>query len=160
MKWRNEGNTATGNYDVEIYDVTEQETISTITMPPLGSGETETWSVQHAFTSVGSHVLELRLDTLSNVVESNDELVGIDNNIAQLEVMISKQGLVIIPLDANGDEVPPEDHISASSRLFEVLNTTTATFDFKVRNIGTSEATISVVSTPVKQLMELSLIHI
>ena len=154
MKWRNEGNTATGTYDVEIYDVTEQETISTITMPPLGSGETETWSVQHAFTSVGSHVLELRLDTLSNVVESNDELVGIDNNIAQLEVMISKQGLVIIPLDANGDEVPPEDHISASSRLFEVLNTTTATFDFKVRNIGTSEATISVVSTPVKQLMD------
>ena len=48
MKWRNEGNIATGTYDVEIYDVTEQQSISTITMPPLGSGETETWSVQHA----------------------------------------------------------------------------------------------------------------
>lgn len=154
MKWRNEGNIATGNYDVEIYDVTEQQSISTITMPPLGPGETETWSVQHAFASVGSHMLELRLDSLSDVIESNDELVGTDNNIAHLEVMISKQGLVIIPLDANGNEVPPEEHGEASSRLLEVLSTTTATFDFKVKNIGTSEATISVVSTPVKQLME------
>ena len=91
MKWRNEGNIATGNYDVEIYDVTEQQSISTITMPPLGPGETETWSVQHAFTSVGGHMLELRLDSLSDVIESNDELVGTDNNIAHLEVMISKQ---------------------------------------------------------------------
>ena len=91
MKWRNEGNIATGNYDVEIYDVTEQQSISTITMPPLGPGETETWSVQHAFASVGSHMLELRLDSLSDVIESNDELVGTDNNIAHLEVMISKQ---------------------------------------------------------------------
>ena len=48
----------------------------------------------------------------------------------------------------------PEEHGEASSRLLEVLSTTTATFDFKVKNIGTSEATISVVSTPVKQLME------
>ena len=147
------GNIATGNYDVEIYDVTEQQSISAITMPPLGPGETETWSVQHAFTSVGGHMLELRLDSLSDVIESNDELVGTDNNIAHLEVMISKQGLVIIPLDANGNEVPPEKR-QASSRLLEVLSTTTATFDFKVKNIGTSEATISVVSTPVKQLME------
>ena len=99
-------------------------------------------------------MLELRLDSLSDVIESNDELVGTDNNIAHLEVMISKQGLVIIPLDANGNEVPPEEHGEASSRLLEVLSTTTATFDFKVKNIGTSEATISVVSTPVKQLME------
>ncbi len=154
MKWRNEGNIATGNYDVEIYDVTEQQSISTTTMPSLGSGQTETWSVQHAFSSVGNHVLELRLDSLSNVIESNDELVGTDNNIAQLEVMISKQGLVIIPLDADGNEVPPEEHGEASSRVLEVLNTTTTTFDFKVKNIGTSEATISVISTPVKQLNE------
>ena len=68
-------------------------------------------------------MLELRLDSLSDVIESNDELVGTDNNIAHLEVMISKQGLVIIPLDANGNEVPPEGHGEASSRLLDVLST-------------------------------------
>ena len=77
-----------------------------------------------------------RLDSLSDVIESNDELVGTDNNIAHLEVMISKQGLVIIPLDANGNEVPPEEHGEASSRLLEVLSTTTATFDFKSKTLA------------------------
>lgn len=152
-KWRNEGNMATGSYDVEIFDVTDQQSISTASMPSLPSGETETWSVQHAFSSVGSHILELRLDTSSAVIESNDENVGINNNVANLEVLVSKQGLEIVPLDEDGNEVLPSQYEQASSRALDALNETSKTFDFKVKNIGTSEVSVSLISTPVKQLL-------
>ena len=153
-KWRNEGNTQSGSYSVELYDLTTQESIQMTSMPPLGAGETESWSVQHAFSSVGFHILELRLDVSSDIIESNDEETGSDNNIAQMEVLISKQGLEVIPVLSNGTEPHPDEYENASRRTLDVFNSTIVNFDLVVRNIGTSQVTISIFSTPVKQVMQ------
>ena len=37
-------------------------------------------SFPHSFSTTGLHVLELRLDSNSEVDELNDESIGIDNN--------------------------------------------------------------------------------
>ena len=154
MKWRNQGNILSESYSVEIFDITEQESIATNARPRLSPGGTETWAVQHAFQSVGTHLLELRIDVDADVVESNDEITGLNNNIAQLEIQVSKQGLEIIPLLQNGS-VPDSGEIdSASSRVLDPTSEVSSMFDFIVKNVGTSDVTISLVATPVKQVID------
>lgn len=154
MKWRNQGNILSESYSVEIFDITEQESIATNVRPRLSPGGTETWAVQHAFQSVGTHLLELRIDVDADVAESNDEITGVNNNIAQLEIQVSKQGLEIIPLLQNGS-VPDSDEIdSASSRVLDPTSEVSSMFDFIVKNVGTSDVTISLVATPVKQVID------
>ena len=154
MKWRNQGNILSESYSVEIFDVTEQQSIATNARPRLSPGGTETWAVQHAFQSVGTHLLELRVDVGADVVESNDEAAGSNNNIAQLEIQVSKQGLEIIPLMQDGS-LPDSDEIeSASSRVLDPTSEVFSAFDFIVKNVGTSDVTISLVATPVKQVAD------
>lgn len=154
MKWRNQGNIASESYSVEIFDVTEQEIIATNARPRLSPGGTETWAVQHAFQSVGSHLLELRIDVDADVVESNDEATGANNNVAQLEIQVSKQGLEIIPLLQDGS-IPNADEIeTASSRVLDPTSEVSMVFDFIVKNVGTSDVTISLVATPIKQVID------
>ena len=154
MKWRNQGNILSESYSVEIFDITEQESIATNARPRLSPGGTETWAVQHAFQSVGTHLLELRIDVGADVVESNDEVSGSNNNIAQLEIQVSKQGLEITPLMQDGS-LPDSDEIeSASSRVLDPTSEVSSAFDFIVKNVGTSDVTISLIATPVKQVID------
>ena len=136
MKWRNQGNILSESYSVEIFDITEQS-IATNARPRLSPGGTETWAVQHAFQSVGTHLLELRIDVGADVVESNDEVSGSNNNIAQLEIQVSKQGLEIAPLMQDGS-LPDSDEIeSASSRVLDPTSEVSSAFDFIVKNVET-----------------------
>ena len=154
MKWRNQGNIQSESYSVEIFDLTEQETIATNARPRLSPGGTETWAVQHAFQSVGIHLLELRIDVGAEVVESNDEIAGVNNNIAQLEIQVSKQGLEITPLLQDGSMPDSNEIESASSRVLDPSSETSSVFDFIVQNVGTSDVTISLIATPVKQVID------
>ena len=71
-------------------------------MPSLPGGQIETFSIYHSFQSTGTHLVRLTLDYLSQVDELNDETIGTNNNIFDLEFNVTEIGVRIVPLMEDG----------------------------------------------------------
>jgi uncharacterized membrane protein len=101
-KWSNRASLPTGDYSISIHDLTTDDLIKSSQMASLEGGRIASLSFTHSFVTTGEHVVQLRLDSLSEVSEFNDELDGINNNIFNYSFNVSQIGVRIIPLFEDG----------------------------------------------------------
>lgn len=151
--WRNQAGQASGQYSIEIEDLTEGTILYTANRNSLAGGATTSLSFPHVFQTTGEHLLELRLDTGDEVVELNDENTGIDNNRYQLTVEISQIGVRITPLLEDGS-VPqtPVELAEAMTRTLDPSTGSTITYEFELKNEGTSAISAGLSVTPVQRI--------
>ena len=97
LAWHNQGTLATGSYRIQLEDVTEGTILYDSNRSSLGGGELDSVSFFAQFTSTGIHTLRLSLDTNNQVVELNDGVSGTDNNVLEIDVEVTAQGLRYLP---------------------------------------------------------------
>lgn len=153
--WRNQAGQDSGAYTIEIEDLTEGTILYTSDLSSLAGGATTSLSFPHVFQTTGDHILELRLDTGDSVTEINDETSGLDNNRYQLTVEISQIGVRITPLMEDGSlpETPLELE-QAMSRTLDPSTGSIITYEFQLKNEGTSEVTVGLSVTPLQRVDE------
>ena len=101
--WGNQATATASHYDVEIHDVTTGNLLHTSRRSPITGGGLDSLSFPYSFSSTGEHILRLSLDSSSEIYELNDEVSGINNNIAEIIVEVSQIGVRITPLLENGN---------------------------------------------------------
>ena len=74
LSWINQASAPTGEYSISLQDINDGSEIGTYSMPSLVGGGIETFSLYHSFSTTGSHIVRLTLDSFSEVLELNDEL--------------------------------------------------------------------------------------
>ena len=151
--WKNQGAAETGIYSIEVEDLTDGTVIHTSQRSSLGGGMLDSLSFPHSFSTTGLHVLELRLDSESEVVELNDESIGTDNNRILLHVNVSQIGVRLTPLAEDGT-VPsnPAELSQAMTRTLDPRTASWVLFDLEMRNEGTSEISVGLSVSPVQLL--------
>jgi len=151
--WKNQAAAATGTYSIEVEDLTTGTVIHTSQRSSLGGGILDSLSFPHSFSTTGLHVLELRLDSGSEVDELNDESTGTDNNRILLHVHVSQIGVRLTPLMQDGSF--PSNPAELSQTMTRTLDPRTASwvlFDLEMRNEGTSEISVGLSVSPVQLL--------
>ena len=151
--WKNQAAAETGIYSIEVEDLTDGTVIHTSQRSSLGGGMLDSLSFPHSFSSTGLHVLELRLDSESEVDELNDESTGTDNNRMLLHVNVSQIGVRLTPLMEDGT-VPsnPAELSQAMTRTLDPRTASWVLFDLEMRNEGTSEISVGLSVSPVQLL--------
>jgi len=151
--WKNQAAAGTGTYSIEIEDLTQGTVIHTSQRSSLGGGMLDSLSFPHSFSTTGLHVLELRLDSDSEVVELNDELTGTDNNRILLHINVSQIGVRLTPLMEDGS-VPnnPAQLSQAMTRTLDPRAASWVLFDLEMRNEGTSQISVGLSVSPVQML--------
>jgi len=151
--WKNQATADTGTYSIEVEDLTAGSMIHTSQRSSLGGGMLDSLSFPHSFSTTGLHVLELRLDSNSEVDELNDESIGIDNNRILLHVIVSQIGVRLTPLMEDGST--PSNPAELSQAMTRTLDPRTASwvlFELEMRNEGTSEISVGLSVSPVQLL--------
>lgn len=138
MSWYNQGVSDTTSYDVKLTDVTTGDVIYQGTRASLLASNLDSFTINWVFTTTGAHSLKLELDTGADIVELNDETVGINNNIATLNLIVSATGLRLIPLADDGSEDP-----TSVDRLLDAKNETQKGYRVMLRHEGTGNRNIS-----------------
>ena len=153
--WRNQAGQDSGAYTIEIEDLTEGNILYTSDRSSLAGGATTSLSFPHVFQTTGDHILELRLDTGDTVTEINDMTNGLDNNRYQLSVQISQIGVRITPLMEDGSL--PETPLELEQAMTRTLDPSTGsiiTYEFQLKNEGTSEVTVGLSVHPLQRVDE------
>ena len=153
LSWINQAAAPTGQYSISLEDVTVGSEIGTYSMPSLQGGQIETFSIYHSFQSTGTHLVRLNLDYLSQVDELNDETMGTNNNIFDLEFNVTEIGVRIIPLMADGSY--PTDFTESQVARSRDINPSTeswANFQLELVNEGTSETTVELSISAVQEI--------
>ena len=153
--WGNRAAAPSGNYKVEIEDLTTGTIIHTSSRSSLSGGGLDSLSFPHSFSSTGAHLLELRLDSDSEVEELNDEISGIDNNKAVISVTVSQIGVRVTPLMEDGN-LPqnPSQMEQAMKRTLDPRTGSSIYFDLELRNEGTSPISVRLSVSPVQIVSE------
>ena len=68
----------------------------------LDGGELDSVSFFAQFATTGIHTLRLSLDTSNQVVEINDGVSGTNNNVLEMDIEVTAQGLRVIFLEDDG----------------------------------------------------------
>lgn len=153
LSWINQATAPTGEYSISLEDVTDGNEIGTYSMTSLSGGGIETFSIYHSFQSTGTHLVRLTLDYLSQVDELNDESIGTNNNIFDLEFNVTEIGVRIIPLMEDGST--PTDFAETQDARNREINPSTeswANFQLELLNEGTSETTVELSISAVQQI--------
>ena len=153
--WKNQAAAGTGTYSIEIEDLTAGTVIHTSQRSSLGGGMLDSLSFPHSFSTTGLHILELRLDSDSEVDELNDESTGTDNNRMLLHINVSQIGVRLTPLMEDGSI--PNNPAELSQAMIRTLDPRAASwvlFDLEMRNEGTSEISVGLSVSPVQLLGE------
>ena len=152
LAWHNQGTLATGSYRIQLEDVTEGTTLYDSNRSSLGGGELDSVSFFAQFTSTGIHTLRLSLDTNNQVVELNDGVSGTNNNVLEIDVEVTAQGLRVIFLEDDGT-VPQSsaDREAAASVEMDVRNQTGLLLPFVVVHEGTGERPVSLTVSSVQE---------
>ena len=151
--WKNQAAATTGAYSIEVEDITAGAVIHTSQRSSLGGGMLDSLSFPHSFSTTGLHVLELRLDSSSEVNELNDESNGIDNNRILLYVNVSQIGVRLTPLMQDGSfPSNPAELNQAMTRTLDPRTASWVLFDLEMRNEGTSEISVGLSVSPVQLL--------
>ena len=153
LSWINQAAAPTGEYSISLEDVTDGNEIGTYSMPSLTGGQIETFSIYHSFQSTGTHLVRLTLDYLSQVDELNDETIGTNNNIFDLEFNVTEIGVRIVPLMEDGS-YPTDFAESQSSRNRDINPSTESWVNFQLEllNEGTSETTVELSVSAVQEI--------
>ncbi len=153
--WGNRAAAPTGNYQIEIEDLTTGTIIHTSTRSSLNGGDLDSHSFPHSFSSTGEHLLELRLDSDNVVEELNDGSSGIDNNRIVISVTVSQIGVRVTPMmeDGNFPQTPSQLE-QAMTRTLDPRTGSSIYFDLELRNEGTSTITVRLSVSPVQIVSE------
>ena len=149
--WKNQAAAPTGTYSIEIKDLTAGTVIHNSVRSSLAGGVVDSISFPHSFSTTGTHELELRLDSNSEVSELNDENSGIDNNWIRIFVNVSQIGVRLTPLMEDGS-VPsnPAELNQAMVRTLDPREASWVLFELEMRNEGTSEISVGLSVSPVQ----------
>jgi uncharacterized membrane protein len=149
--WKNQAAAPTGTYSIEIKDLTAGTVIHNSVRSSLAGGVVDSISFPHSFSTTGTHELELRLDSNSEVSELNDENSGIDNNWIRIFVNVSQIGVRLTPLMEDGS-VPsnPAELNQAMARTLDPREASWVLFELEMRNEGTSEISVGLSVSPVQ----------
>jgi len=160
LAWINQAAAPTGAYSIILEDISEGTEIGEYSMPSLGGGEIETFSLYHSFSSTGNHVLRLTLDHLSEVEELNDESTGVNNNIYEMSFEVSQIGVRLTPLMLDGS-IPSsfEEIESAKSRNIDPSLTSHVSFQLEMLNEGTSEISVDLQITAVQEISQTGILE-
>ena len=104
ISWLNQGTASAGQFRVILEDLTTGEELFNQQRSSLGSGVTDSLTLEHIFTSTGDHNMRLTIDADSDVEEINDESNGVNNNIEEMTITVSALGVRLVALDSNGNE--------------------------------------------------------
>ena len=138
VSWFNQGVSDSGNYDIKLTDVTTGELIHQGSRGSLSASTLDSFTITWTFTTTGTHLLKLELDSAADVVELNDENAGINNNLHTLDLIVSATGLRLIPLADDGSEDP-----SSVDRVLDAKNETEKGYRVMLRHEGTGNRDVS-----------------
>ena len=152
LAWHNQGTLASGPYKIQLEDVTEGTTLFESDRSSLDGGELDSISFFAQFSSTGTHTLRLSLDTNNQVVELNDGVSGTNNNVLELDVEVTAQGLRVIFLEDDG-MIPQstQDRELAANVVMDVRNETGLSLPFVVVHEGTGERPVSLTVSSVQE---------
>ena len=152
LAWHNQGTLASGAYRIQLEDVTAGVVLYDSNRTSLDGGELDSVSFFTQFSTTGIHKLRLSLDTNNQVVELNDANSGVDNNVLELDIEVTAQGLRVIFLNEDGS-IPqtPTDRQSAAEVEMDVRNDTGLSLPFVVVHEGTGERPVSLTVSSVQE---------
>ena len=152
LAWHNQGTLASGPYRIQFEDVTSGTILYDSNRTSLEGGSLDSVSFFTQFTTTGVHKLRLSLDTSNQVQELNDAVDGIDNNIIDLDIDVTAQGLRVIFQNPDGSiPTTSEDRDSAASVTMDVRNETGLALPFVISHEGTGERPVSLTVSSVQQ---------
>ncbi len=152
LAWHNQGTLASGAYRIQLEDVTEGTILYDSNRSSLDGGELDSVSFFTQFSTTGIHTLRLSLDTNNQVVELNDGVSGTDNNVLEIDIEVTAQGLRVIFLEDDGS-IPQStsDRQSAATVDMDVRNETGLSLPFVVVHEGTGERPVSITVSGVQE---------
>ena len=152
LAWHNQGTLASGPYRIQFEDVTSGTILYDSNRTSLAGGSLDSVSFFTQFTTTGVHKLRLKLDTSNQVVELNDAVSGIDNNVIDLDIDVTAQGLRVIFQSPDGSiPVTSQERESAASVTMDVRNETGLSLPFVISHEGTGERPVSLTVSSVQQ---------
>lgn len=152
LAWHNQGTLASGPYRIQFEDVTSGSILYDSNRTSLAGGSLDSVSFFTQFSTTGVHKLRLSLDTSNQVLELNDAVNGIDNNIIELDVDVTAQGLRVIFQNPDGSiPTTSQDRDSAASVTMDVRNETGLSLPFVISHEGTGERPVSLTVSSVQQ---------
>ena len=152
LAWHNQGTLASGPYRIQFEDVTSGSILYDSNRTSLQGGSLDSVSFFTQFTTTGVHKLRLSLDTSNQVQELNDAANGIDNNIVELDIEVTAQGLRVIFQNPDGSiPTTSEDRDSAASVTMDVRNETGLSLPFVIAHEGTGERPVSLTVSSVQE---------
>ncbi|MEE3310615.1 MAG: hypothetical protein VX230_03910, partial [Candidatus Thermoplasmatota archaeon] len=155
MAWVNQAPAMTGSYEVLVEDITDNVVLWSGTRDPLAGGASDSFSFQRQFTTTGIHTIRLTLDSTNNVTEMNDEVDGINNNMAELDLNITAIGVRISPHMADGSIPADNDEVEiARKQTLDPSTGTEVSWDLTLANEGTSDEEVVLIVTPVQMMEE------
>ena len=152
LAWHNQGTLASGSYRVQFEDVTSGTVLYDTNRSSLEGGSLDSVSFFAQFSTTGVHTLRLSLDTSNQVQELNDGINGIDNNIIELDIEVTAQGLRVIFQNPDGSiPTTTEDRETAASVTMDVRNETGLSLPFVIAHEGTGERPVSLTVSSVQE---------
>ena len=152
LAWHNQGTLASGPYRVQFEDVTSGSILYDSNRTSLEGGSLDSVSFFTQFSTTGIHKLRLSLDTSNQVQELNDGVNGIDNNIIELDIEVTAQGLRVIFQNSDGSiPTTSEDRDSAATVTMDVRNETGLSLPFVIAHEGTGERPVSLTVSSVQE---------
>ena len=152
LAWHNQGTLASGSYRVQLEDVTEGSILYDSNRSSLEGGELDSVSFFTQFSTTGIHTLRLSLDTNNQVVELNDGVSGTNNNVLEIDIEVTAQGLRVIFLEEDGS-IPQTsaEREAAATVAMDVRNETGLSLPFVVVHEGTGERPVSLTVSGVQE---------
>ena len=152
LAWHNQGTLASGAYRIQLEDVTEGSILYDSNRSSLEGGELDSVSFFTQFSTTGIHTLRLSLDTSNQVAELNDGVSGTNNNVLELNIDVTAQGLRVVFLEEDGS-IPQSsaDRDAAASVDMDVRNETGLSLPFVVLHEGTGERPVSLTVSGVQE---------
>lgn len=152
LAWHNQGTLASGAYRIQLEDITAGTILYDSNRSSLEGGGLDSLSFFAQFTTTGVHTLRLSLDTNNQVVELNDGVSGINNNILEIDIEVTAQGLRVIFLQPDGTiPMDSSDRQAAANVDMDVRNETGLTLPFVVVHEGTGERPVSLTVSGVQE---------
>ena len=152
VSWMNQGTANSGTFKWKLEDLTVGSVIMQGQSNGLQSSQIQSEITTRSFSGTGTHTLQLSLDTDNQIDEMNDELNGINNNIATLDIEVTALGVRVYPIQSDGTLPTSEvEKTAALTKNFDVRNNTEISLPITIVNEGTSTENVVLSYTNVQE---------
>ena len=152
VSWMNQGTAAAGSFDWKLEDLTEGTVLLQGQSLGVSSSDIQSEITTRSFSTTGTHTLKLSLDVNNDLDEMNDESSGVNNNILEIDVVVSALGVRVIPLDDDGNvPVSEAERQQAAIKQFDVRNDTDIDVPISIVNEGTGTEMVTLSYTNVQE---------